>query len=86
MIWKTRVESIAERHYPGGVAISEWIPSRCRQDILVLSILGVRREYLEAAFNELHHHFGGIKEYFARGLGIDRAGQQAIRQQFITYA
>jgi protein-tyrosine phosphatase len=52
------------------------------KDIL-LSILGVRREYLEVSFKEMHDQFGGIEEYFAKGLGIDAAGQQTLRDRFV---
>jgi protein-tyrosine phosphatase len=52
------------------------------KDIL-LSILGVRREYLEASFKEMHDQFGGIGEYFAKGLGIDAAWQQTLRDRFV---
>ena len=55
------------------------------KDIL-LSILGVRREYLEASFEEMHKQFGGIEDYFAKGLSIDEAGQQALRKRFVAYS
>ena len=48
------------------------------KDIL-LSILGVRREYLEASLKEMVDKFGDINGYFSQGLGIDAAGQQALR-------
>jgi protein-tyrosine phosphatase len=54
------------------------------QDIM-LSLLGVRNEYLEAAFEEMHRRYGGIKDYFSKGLGIDLAGQQAIQAQLVAY-
>jgi protein-tyrosine phosphatase len=54
------------------------------KDIL-LSILGVRSEYLEASFEEMRDKFGGIEDYFAQGLGIDPAGQQALREQFVEH-
>lgn len=53
------------------------------EDIL-LAILGVRREYLEASLQEMHDRFGDIETYFAAGLGIDQAGQQALRDRFIA--
>ena len=44
-----------------------------------LAIFGVRREYLDAAFDELDKEFGTIENYFSKGLGIDAAQQQAIQ-------
>lgn len=52
------------------------------KDIL-LSILGVRREYLEASFREMGDRFGSIEDYFTKGLGIDSAGQNALRERFL---
>jgi protein-tyrosine phosphatase len=53
------------------------------QEIL-LSILGVRREYLEASFKEMKDSFGSIQDYFAKGLGIDESGQQGLRDRFVV--
>ena len=50
---------------------------------ILLSILGVRSEYLEASFAEMRDLFGDIEGYFAEGLGIGAAGQQALREQFV---
>ena len=47
------------------------------------SILGVRREYLEAAFDEMETQFGTIENYFAEGLGIDAEQQDAIRMVYL---
>jgi protein-tyrosine phosphatase len=44
-----------------------------------IAILGVKREYLEASFHEMQRHYGTIEGYFANGLGIDAAGQAALR-------
>jgi protein-tyrosine phosphatase len=63
--------------------IDHLVVSGVEQDIL-LSILGVRREYLEASFAEVHDKFGSIEDYFAHGLGIDRAGQDALRATFLA--
>jgi protein-tyrosine phosphatase len=52
------------------------------QDIL-LSILGVRREYLETSLKAMHDMFGSIEDYFSKGLNIDAAGQQALRERFL---
>jgi protein-tyrosine phosphatase len=39
----------------------------------------VKREYLKASFEEMQKHYGTIEGYFANGLGIDAAGQAALR-------
>ena len=62
--------------------IDQLTGSGVEKDIL-LSILGVRREYLEASFKEMHDQFGSIEDYFATGLGIDADGQQALRDRFV---
>jgi protein-tyrosine phosphatase len=62
--------------------IDKLIGSGVEKDIL-LSILGVRREYLDASFKEMHDQFGSIEDYFATGLGIDQVGQQALRDRFV---
>lgn len=49
---------------------------------LLLPIIGVQEEYLEAAFDEMCKHFGTIEGYFAEGLGIDAKNQLALRTAF----
>lgn len=49
-----------------------------------LAILGVRREYLEAAFDEMETQYGSIENYFAEGLGIDAAQQEALRELYLS--
>jgi protein-tyrosine phosphatase len=48
---------------------------------ILLSILGVREEYLEASFQEMRDQFGNIETYFSEGLGIDSAMQEALRER-----
>jgi protein-tyrosine phosphatase len=43
------------------------------------AILGVKREYLEASFQEMQRRHGSIESYFADGLGIGATGQTALR-------
>jgi protein-tyrosine phosphatase len=50
---------------------------------IALAVLGVKAEYLEASFDEMHKQYGTIEKYFAEGLGIDAAGQQALRKRFL---
>ena len=47
------------------------------------AILGVKPEYLEAAFDEMETRYGTIENYFAEGLGIDAAQQQALRNLYL---
>ncbi|MFN8377234.1 MAG: tyrosine-protein phosphatase [Anaerolineae bacterium] len=63
--------------------IDQFVAKGVEKDILS-SILGVREEYLQAAFTEMQSKFGTIEQYFEAGLGIDAAGQQALRDQFTT--
>ena len=50
--------------------VEEGIPS---------AILGVKKEYLDAAFEEMRMKYGTIGRYFSEGLGIDAARQRALR-------
>jgi protein-tyrosine phosphatase len=50
---------------------------------IALAVLGVKREYLEASFDEMQKQYGSIEKYFSEGLGIDVAGQQALRTRFL---
>lgn len=50
---------------------------------IALAVLGVRREYLEASLDEMHMQYGSIEKYFSEDLGIDAAGQQALRTRFL---
>ena len=43
------------------------------------AILGVKKEYLDAAFDEMQTKYGSIEKYFSEGLGIDANQQQALR-------
>jgi len=47
------------------------------------AILGVKREYLEAAFDEMETEYGTIENYFAKGLGIETEQQQVIREIYL---
>jgi len=48
------------------------------------AILGVKKEYLDAAFDEMHTKYGTIEKYFSEGLGIDAAQQQALRDLYLA--
>ena len=47
------------------------------------AILGVKKEYLDAAFDEMQTRYVSIENYFSEGLGIDAAQQQAIRKSLL---
>jgi protein-tyrosine phosphatase len=46
-------------------------------------MLGVKAEYLQASFDQVKTQYGSIENYFGKGLGIDRAGQQKLRDRFL---
>jgi protein-tyrosine phosphatase len=48
------------------------------------AILGVKEEYLDAAFDEMETTYGTIERYFSEGLGIDAAHQEALRDLYVT--
>lgn len=50
---------------------------------LLIPMLGVRREYLEAAIDEALNRYGTIEEYFAGGLGLDDDTLQALRNRLV---
>ncbi|WP_345344782.1 tyrosine-protein phosphatase [Rhodococcus olei] len=51
---------------------------------ILLPLLGVRREYLEAAVDEMQTRFGDIEGYFVRGLGLGTGDIDAIRGRLLT--
>ena len=46
-------------------------------------ILGVKADYLRASFEQVKTQYGIIEKYFEMGLGIDREGQQKLRDRFL---
>jgi protein tyrosine/serine phosphatase len=48
-----------------------------------LAILGVKKEYLDAAFDEMEKKYGTIEKYFSEGLGIDAAWQKGLRELYL---
>lgn len=63
--------------------IDKYIALGVEKEIL-LSILGVRGEYLLASFQEMREQFGDIEAYFDVGLGINSAVQEALRERFLA--
>ena len=49
-------------------------------------LLGVKTEYLQSSFVEVKTQYGSIEGYFEEGLGIDKAGQQQLRDRFLIVA
>ncbi len=47
------------------------------------AILGVKEEYLDAAFEEMHTKYGSIENYFSEGLGISVDQQNAMRELYL---
>ena len=50
---------------------------------VLLPLVAVAPEYLEAALDEMRKAYGTIEGYFADGLGIDAAGQAALRAALV---
>jgi protein-tyrosine phosphatase len=53
---------------------------------LLAPIVAVRREYLEAALDEMRRRHGSIERYFDEGLGIGPATQQELRTALVEPA
>jgi protein-tyrosine phosphatase len=47
------------------------------------ALLGSKAEYLQASFDQVKTQYGSIENYFDKGLGIDQAGQQKLRDRFL---
>jgi protein-tyrosine phosphatase len=47
------------------------------------AILGVKKEYLDAAFDQMETEYGTIEQYFSNALGIDADQQQALRDMYL---
>jgi protein-tyrosine phosphatase len=50
---------------------------------LLLPVIGVQREYLESALDDMRERYGTVEGYFSEGLGIDADGQDALRAAFV---
>jgi protein-tyrosine phosphatase len=50
---------------------------------IIKAILGVKQEYLDAAFDEMETQYGTIENYFSEGLGIDAEQQAALRELYV---
>ena len=47
------------------------------------AIQGAKKEYLEAAFDEMEMEYGRIEKYLSEGLGIDASQQKALRDLYL---
>jgi len=50
---------------------------------LLIPVLGVRREYLETALDEMRTTYGDIETYFIEGLGIDAETIARLRSRLV---
>jgi protein-tyrosine phosphatase len=50
---------------------------------LLMPVYGVRKEYLEAAMDEMRKRFGTVEGYFTDGLGLDVGIVHALRAAYI---
>jgi protein-tyrosine phosphatase len=48
------------------------------------AVLGVRKAYLDASFDEVDRQYGSMESYFEKGLGINGATQQLLRKRFLV--
>lgn len=53
------------------------------QPAILNSMLGVKPEFLDAAFDEVSTKYGTIENYFSQALQIDAAGQQALKERLL---
>ena len=50
---------------------------------LLLPVVGVEADYLDAALDEMRSKYGTVEDYFTRALGIDAAAQQSLRDALV---
>ena len=60
-----------------------WLDVLADADQAGPAILGVKTEYLDAAFDEMEARYGTIEAYFSEGLGIDAAQQETLRDLYL---
>lgn len=51
--------------------------------LIPLAIFGVKAEYLNASFDEVHKNYGSIENYFSDGLGINAEQQEEIKKLYL---
>ncbi len=72
-----------ENNLPKSASVIDGFAAAGGDRAIAEAIFGVKPEYLAASFDEMHKRYGTIEAYFANGLGIDAAGQQALRDRFL---
>ena len=50
---------------------------------LLMPVVGVEADYLDAALDEMRTKYGTIEDYFTNALGVDDTIQQALRAAFV---
>jgi protein-tyrosine phosphatase len=50
---------------------------------MLLPVVGVEADYLDAALDEMRTKYGTIEGYFTTALGVDETTQQALRDAFV---
>jgi protein-tyrosine phosphatase len=50
---------------------------------LLLPVVGVEADYLDAALDEMRSKYGSVEDYFQQALGIGAAVQQTLRDVFV---
>ena len=55
-------------------------------DVTLLEpVIGVRTEYLDAAFDQMTTTFGSFEDYLSNGLGVDAGTQQTLRDRLVEH-
>lgn len=72
-----------ERLLPVSKPVFDRFESMGGDPALLLPVFGVRKEYLQAALEEMRLRFGTIEGYFTDGLGLDANVLQDLRGAFI---
>lgn len=51
---------------------------------ILIDVLGVKKEYLDASFSTVQKNYGSIENYFEKGLDIDKATQEKIKNILLS--
>lgn len=63
--------------------IDSFVAAGGKKDI-ILDVIGVRKEYLDASFNTVEKNYGSIENYFEQGLHIDKTTQEKIKKNLLS--
>ena len=58
-------------------------PARCRTDETIMSLAGVRPEYLRAAFETIETEFEGVERYIEDAIGLDAGKRERLRERLL---